>query len=198
MLSYVDDFSITVAYESHPGNMRRLKTTFTEIADRGSKLGVSFSVPKTELIHWPTPSQRTPHTTAPIELAGHLFHSQRVVRWLGYWMTPVLTFTHHYRHRLSLAQRPFSFIKRLSSPGAGLRPFLCHRIAQGLLLPILTYGADLYTPNSSALLGMNSFWHRVEIWTTNTFFSSRTSILSQEACLSRLSPAAGTESPWLP
>jgi len=30
---------------------------------------------------------------------------------------------------------------------------------------------------------MNSFWHRVQRWTTNNFFSSPTSILSREACL---------------
>ena len=90
---------------------------------------------------------------------------------------------HHYGHRLSLAQAVFSFVKRHSSPGAGVRPFLCHRIANGLLLPILTYGADLLTPNYAALTGMNGFWHRVQRWTTNNFFSTLTSILSREACL---------------
>jgi len=139
MLSYVDDFSITVASDSHQNNVRPLQRTYTEIADRGRSLGVSFSVPKTELIHWRTPSQRTPHATNPIKVEGQLFHPQRVIRWLGYWLTSTLTASHHYRHRLSLAQAAFWFVKRLSSKGAGVRPFLCHRVAQGLLLPILTY-----------------------------------------------------------
>jgi len=183
MLSYVDDFSITLASESHQDNIHRLQITFTEIAGRGRDLGVSFSVPKTELMHWRTLSQRTPHATTPIELDGHFFHPQQVVRWLSYWLTPALTGTHHYRHRLSLAQAAFSFVKRFSSPGAGVRPFLCHRIAQGLLLPVLTYGADLYTPNSCTLLGMNSFWQRVQRWTTKPSFLTPTSILSRGACL---------------
>jgi len=106
-----------------------------------------------------------------------------VVRWLGFWFTPSLNTAHHYRHRLFLAQAVFSFVKRLSSPGAGVRPFLCHSVAGGLLLPILTYGADLLTPNYAALRGINSFWHRVQRWTTNNFFSTPTSILSCEACL---------------
>ena len=146
-------------------------------------MGVSFSVPKTELIQWRTPSQRSPPSMAPIELEGHLFQPSKVVRWLGYWFTPALNTTHHFRHRLSLAQAIFSFVKRLSSQGASVKPFLCHRIANGLLLPILTYRADLLTPNSSALRGMDSFWHRVQRWTTNNFFSTPTSILSREACL---------------
>ena len=183
MISYVNDLSITVASPSYRGNIRRLQELFSTIAARGRGIGVSFSVPKTELIHWRTPGQRSPPSTAPIELEGQLFHPSRVVRWLGYWFTPALTTTHYFRHRLSLAQAVFSFVKGLSSPGAGVRPFLCHRIANGLLLPILTYGADLLTPNSSALGGMNSFWHRVQRWTTNNFVSTPTSILSREACL---------------
>jgi len=183
MVSYVDDFSITVASSTYRGNIRRLQELFTTISARGRDLGVSFSVPKTELIHWRTPSQRSPRSTAPIELEGHLFHPSEVVRWLDYWFTPALSPMHHFRHRLSLAQAVFSFVKRLSSPGAGVRPFLCHRIAIGLLCPILTYGADLPTPTYTALRGMNSFWHRVQRWTTNNFFSTPTSILAREACL---------------
>jgi len=91
-------------------------------------------------------------------LEGHLFRPSEVIRWLGFWFTPSLSPTHHFRHRLSLAQAVFSFVKRLSSPGAGVRPFICHRIATGLLCPILTYGADLLTPMYTALRGMNSFW----------------------------------------
>jgi len=183
MVSYVDDFSITVASPTHRGNIRKLQRLLNTIAAQGRDIGVSFSVPKTELIHWRTPSQRSPPSIAPIDLQGHLFLPSKVVRWLGYWFTPALNTTHHFRHRLSLAQAIFSFTKRLFSPGAGVKPFLCHCIANGLLLPILTYGADLLTPNASALRSMNSFWHRVQRWTTNAFFSTPTSILSREACL---------------
>jgi len=183
MISYVDNFSITVASTCYRGNIRNLQGLCSTIATRGREIGVSFSAPKTELIHWRTPSQRTPTSTATIELEGHLFHPSGVVRWLGYWFTPILTCTHHFRHRLSLAQAIFSWVKRLSSPMAGFRPFLCHRITNGLLLPILTYGADLLTPNYPALRGMNDFWHRVQRWATNNCFSTRTSTLSGEACL---------------
>jgi len=183
LVSYVDDFSVTVASPSYRGNIRRLQSLFSNIATKGGEIGVSFSVPETELIHWRTPGQRTPPSHAPIELEGHLFRPSQVVRWLGFWFTPSFNTAHHYRHRLSLAQAVFSFIKHLSSPGAGVRSFLCQRVAGGLLLPILSYGADLLTPNHAALRGMNGFWHRVQRWTTNNFFSTPTSILSCEACL---------------
>jgi len=84
MVSYVDDLSITVSSPSYRGNIRRLQKLFSTIATRGRDIGVSFSVPKTELIHWRTPSQRTPPSHAAIELEGHLFRPSQVVRWLGY------------------------------------------------------------------------------------------------------------------
>jgi len=52
MVSYVDDFSITVSSPSYRGNIRRLQNLFSTIAAKGQDIGVSFSVPKTELIHW--------------------------------------------------------------------------------------------------------------------------------------------------
>ena len=93
MISYVDDFSITVASPSYRGNIRHLQRLFTTNATRGRDIGMSFSVPKTEIIHWRTPSQRTPPSTAPIELEGYLFHPSKTVRWLGCWFTPPLTTT---------------------------------------------------------------------------------------------------------
>jgi len=65
MVSYVDDFSITIASPSHRGNIRKLQRLFNTVAARGRDIGVSFSVPKTELIHWRTPSQRCPPLIGP-------------------------------------------------------------------------------------------------------------------------------------
>ena len=183
MVSYVDDFSLTVASPSHRSNIRRLQGLFSTISQRASELDVSFSVPKTELIHWRTHSERSPPTLSPITLNGQVFHPSGVVRWLGYWLSPALNTSHHFNHRLALANAPFSFIKRLSSPGGGTRPFLAHRVAMGLFLPILTYGADLLVPNHCTTQAMNSFWHRVCQWVTNNFYSTPTSFLTREACL---------------
>jgi len=96
MVSYVDDFSITVASPSYRSNIRRLQNLFYTIATRGRNIGGSFSVPKTEIIHWRTHCQRTPLSQVLIELENHLFRPSQVVRCLGYWFTPTLNTTHHY------------------------------------------------------------------------------------------------------
>jgi len=183
MLPYVDDLSITLALDSHRGPIRRLQLMFTVIAKMGKDLSVSFSVPKTELIHWRTPSQRTPHRTTPIKLDGHLFHPSQVVTWPGYWLSPALTSTHHFRHRLSLSKD--TLILRQAS----ILPWWWH---QTLPLPPHPQGSPSthsplqsrsLHPELTACRSMNTLWHRVQRWTTNTFFSTPTPILSQEACL---------------
>ena len=181
MVCYVDDFSLIVASPSHRSNVRRLQSLFLNISQKAARLYVSFSVPKTELIHWRTHSERSPPSLSPITLDDQVFDPAGVVRWLGYWLSPTLNTSHHFNHRLALANASFSFVKRLSSPGGGTRPFLAHRVAMGLFLPILTYGADLLVPNHRTTQSMNSFWHPVCRWVTNNFYSTPTSILTREA-----------------
>ena len=138
MISYVDDFALTVASLSYRGNIRRLQELFEKLERKASRLGVSFSVAKTELIHWRTPSQRhSPKCVSPIQIKGEMFHPSNSVRWLGYWFTAALDPAAHYSRRLALAQGAFALIRRLSPPGAGLPPYLCHPLATSLIARIL-------------------------------------------------------------
>ena len=71
MISYMDDFALTVASLSYRGNIRRLQDLFEKLERKATLLGVSFSVAKTELIHWRTPSQRhSPKCVSPIQKTG--------------------------------------------------------------------------------------------------------------------------------
>jgi len=56
MLSYVDNFTPTAAYLSYRGTIHRLQELFRTIQATAVRLGISFSVLKTELIHKRTPS----------------------------------------------------------------------------------------------------------------------------------------------
>ena len=184
MISYVDDFALTVAFLSYCGNIRRLQELFVKLEVKAARLGVSFLVQKTELIHWRTLSQRhSPKWASPIEIKGEVFHPRDSVRWLGYWFTPAHDPSAHFSRRLALAQGAFALIRRLSPPGAGLAPYLCHRLATSLIAPILLYGADLFTPSVGTTNRLNTFWHNVQRWTTNCLSATPTGILSVESCL---------------
>jgi len=104
MILYVDDFALTVASLSYRGNIRRLQNLFDKLERGASRLGVSFSVAKTQLIHWRTPSQRhSPKCVSPIQSKGELFHPGNSVWWLGSWFTPALDPAAHFSRRLALA-----------------------------------------------------------------------------------------------
>jgi len=188
MISYVDDFALTVASLSYRGNIRRLQDLFDKLERKGSRLSVSFAVAKTELIHWRTPSQRnSPKCVSPIQIKGELFYPGNSVRWLGYWFTPALDPAAHFLRRLALAQGAFALVHRLSPPGAGLPPYLCDRLATSLIAPILLYGADLFTPSVGTTTRLDTFWRKVQRWTTNCFSPTPTGILSVESFLPPIS-----------
>jgi len=184
MISYVDDFALTVPSLSYRGNIRRLQELFETIERKASHLGVSFSVAKTELLHWRTPSQRhSPKCVSSIQINGEVFHPSNSVWWLGYWFTPALDPAAHFSRRLALAQGAFALIRHLSPCGAGLPPYLCHRLATPLVAPILLYGADLFTPSVGTTTCLDTFWRQVQRWTTNCFSATPTGILSVDSCL---------------
>ena len=160
-ISFVDDLALTSASASHRRNVQLLQARFRRLSYKVSKLGLSFSVPKTELVHWPTPKDRAPPSRSPIHLEDHIFYPREEVRWLGYWFTPNATSTPHFRCRLTLANSAFTIVKRLAPPGAGLTPFWAHCLARSLLLPLLSYGADLFTPNMAMTQKLDVFWPRV-------------------------------------
>ena len=145
-LSSVDDFGLTVSSSSYRRNVQILQRHYAELKAIGARLGVGFSVPKTELIHWRTNRDRAPISSIPVHLGGSIFRPKAEVRWLGYWFTPSLATTTHFVKRRSKAQAAFVAVKRLSPPGISLPPFLCHRLASSLLFPILSYGADAFVP----------------------------------------------------
>jgi len=51
IISYVDDFAVTVASPSYRTNVRLLRKSFSALKRKASPINISFSVPKTELIH---------------------------------------------------------------------------------------------------------------------------------------------------
>ena len=183
ILSYVDDFVVTVASASHRRNVQLLQSHYCTLCRIAAPKRRSFSVPKTELVHWRTPLERAPPSTAGVRLDDLYFSLKNEVRWLGYWFTPSLSTNAHFARRLALAQGALDAVKRLSPPGKGLPPYLCHRLASSLVAPVLLYGADLFTHLMKMQDRLDTFWRRVQRWVTNCFVSTPIPILAIEACL---------------
>jgi len=184
MISYMDDFALTVASLSYSGNVHQLQKLFNRLETKAARLGIPFSVPKTELIHGSTPTQRnSAKCLAPIQIKAELLDPQEAIQWLGYRFTPALDTATHFSRRLALTQIAFTLIRCLSPPGAGLAPYVCHRLANSVIAPILLYGADIFTPDVRMKAQLNSFWNKVQRGTMNCFSATPIAILSRESCL---------------
>ena len=60
IISYVDDFAVTVASPCYRTNVCLLQKSFSALKRKASPINLSFSVPKTELIHWRTTRSNEP------------------------------------------------------------------------------------------------------------------------------------------
>jgi len=156
-ISYVDDLTITVGTDSVRSNIRALQYYFGIIQRQGADLGVAFAVPKTELIHWRTRKDRLDVSFAPIVINDMLFPPSQVERWLGYWLTPTLHSSVHFLRPLALAKASFTTIRQLSAAGKGLSAWCNRKLVFGAILPILTYGCDLFVPDAASLRKLNTF-----------------------------------------
>jgi len=125
--SYVHDFALTASSVSYHRNIQRLPKHYALIKASGSRLRVSFYIPKTELMHWRMKRDRDPPSHAPTLLDGELFRPKDELWWLVYRFTISVSPTPPFTKLLVQAQAIFVAIKSLSPPEMGLPPFLCHR-----------------------------------------------------------------------
>jgi len=110
-LSYIDDFGLTASSTCYRRKIQILQKQYAGLKAKGAQRGVSFPIPKTELIHWRTNRDRGPNSSAPIHLDGLVFIPKKEVRWLGYLFTPSLSTTPHFVKRLAKAQAAFVAVK---------------------------------------------------------------------------------------
>jgi len=183
IISYVDGFAVTVASPSYRTNVRLLQKSFSSLKRKASPINISFSVLKTELIHWRTSRSHEPPCSLPVQLESQLFYPQSRLKWLGFIFTPAFDPRSHFSRRYTLANAALATIRRLSPPGMGLPPYLCLSLARSLLAPILLYGSAVWNPPLSIMGPMSVFWHRVCRWITNCFSSTNITCLHREACL---------------
>ena len=171
-----------MASPSYRTNVRLLQKSFSALRRKASPINISFSVPKTELIHWRTTRSNEPPCSLPVQLEGQLFYPQSRLKCLGYIFTPAFDPRSHFSRRYTQANAPLATIRRLSPTGMGLPPYLFLSLAPSLLAPILLYGSGVWNPLPSIMGPMSVFWHRVCRGITNCFSSTKITCLPNEAC----------------
>ena len=107
----------------------------------------------------------------------------QAIRWLGYWLKLTIHTSVHFMKRLSLAEATFTTVRSHSMAGRGLSSWCNRKLVFGAILPILTYGNDLFTPDAGTLRKLDVFWHKVLRWMTNSFRNTPIGALYSEASL---------------
>ena len=146
IVSYVNDFAVTIASPSYRTNVRLLQKSFSLLKRKASPINISFSVPKTELIHWRTARSNEPPCSLLVQLEDQRFYLQTRLKWLGFILTPSFDPRSHFSRRYTLANAMLAPIRRLSPPGMGLPLHVCLSLARSLLAPILLYGSAVWSP----------------------------------------------------
>jgi len=105
-LRYWYDLALTASADSYCRNVQCLKGQYAILKSRGSRLGDTFSIPKTQLIHSCTNMDTLLPSLAPIHIDGLVLHPKHKLRWLGHWFTPSLSTTQHFTKRLAKRKQP--------------------------------------------------------------------------------------------
>jgi len=101
VISYVDNFAVTVASPSYRTDIRLLQKFFSTLKRKASPINISFAVLKTELIHWRTTRSNEPPCSLPVQLEDQLFYPQSRLKWLGFIFTPSFDPRSLFSRRLS-------------------------------------------------------------------------------------------------
>jgi len=115
--SYVDDFQISVASNSWERNACALEGKARDVTAMAQSLGLSFSLAKTELMHWRKRKEQGPRSRCSVTIQSHVVNpAGLVVRWLGFWLTDNGENSTHFTTRLSMVEGAFWRFKRRSLP----------------------------------------------------------------------------------
>jgi len=159
--SYVDDLQITVASTSWYRNTKILEERIQKMNNTTACLGLSFSITKTELMHWRKPNEKGERSECTVMFQSHVIEpAGKTVKWLGFWLTDNGETSTHFGKRLALARAAFIQIQRLSMPGEGLSPYEARRLVKGIILATLLYRAEIFDLTVTIIGKMQTCWNR--------------------------------------
>ena len=101
----MEDFQITVASTGWCRNTKIRKERIQRINSTAAGLGLSFSVGKTELMHWRKPKEKGERSKSTVMFQSHVIQpAGKAVQWLGFWLTDNGETSTHFRKKIALAQ----------------------------------------------------------------------------------------------
>lgn len=147
-LSYIDDISLTTSSTSWKTNISILEKGIETLTRLGENSAVEFDLLKTELIHF---SKEKKARISSLKLpSGDVIEPKNLVRWLGVFFDPLLTFKEHVSIRVSQARSAFYRLSRLANIERGLSPYAVRQLYLACVNSVLDYACEIYWKNQPA------------------------------------------------
>lgn len=140
-ISYIDDFSLTVASNSVHTNVRILEEEIKVLVELAKEKAIQFDLEKTELIHFSRTKKQLPSIRLP---GGAIKEPEKCVRWLGIWFNRSLSFREHIQYRTTQAKQAFYRLMRLANTERGLSPLAVRQIYMACVSSIADFGSEVY------------------------------------------------------
>lgn len=151
---FVDDGAILVSHKDGLSvNNAIIQHIYEDIATDLNKIGLAVEAAKFELIHFRRGRQAwTPNSALgpdivirPKGIDAHMVVKPKtIVRYLGFFLDPKLSFKHHITHYANKASSSIHALTMLGNSCRGLAPTLRRRLYISNVLPIIAYGAALW------------------------------------------------------
>lgn len=148
-LSYIDDIAVIASSSSFKRNVKILQEEIRELYKRGKEKGVAFDLDKTELLHFSRSKEAT--SSSLVLPDGQVKKPQNLVRWLGIFFDPLLTFKEHVSIRISQARSTFQRLSRLANVERGLSPYAIRQLYNACVVSVADFGCQLYWNNQWAV-----------------------------------------------
>jgi len=143
-LSYVDDYSATVASNSVAKNTRMLRAITEDLFSQAKEKGMPFNPSKTELIHFTTSRKASSESGILVLPDGMRVEPKQVVRYLGVWFDAALRFNTHVEKRLNSAMTVFQGLVRLRNARRGLSFMGFRTLYRACITTIADYGVPVW------------------------------------------------------
>ena len=141
-MSYIDDIALIVSSTSLKKNVRILEREVSKMYELGAKNAIQFDLAKTELIHF-TKMKLAKSTSLRLP-NNEIVKPQELVRWLGVWFDPNLSFKEHVNIRASQARSVFQQMTRLANTERGLTPYALRQLYLACIASVADYGSAIW------------------------------------------------------
>lgn len=145
--SYADDIAFIRTGKTLSECSEKLAKDLEKVIEWGIGNAITFDQEKSELQHFTQAPK--PKEYPIVRMGDWCIAPNQVTRWLGFWLDRKLSFLTHVKKWAAKASSVAMHLKRLNNSQRGSRPDLVRQAVKSCVIPIATYGAEVWWPGET-------------------------------------------------